>query len=57
MSTVVNAVADRLVGEQVSRMRALVAAAIVGAASAAVTYRLLRQQTSPPQPRADAAGD
>jgi hypothetical protein len=56
MNTLLNAVADRLVGEQVSRVRALFAAAIVGAASAAVTYRLLRQQTSPSQAGADTEG-
>jgi hypothetical protein len=56
MNMLFNAVADRLVGEQVSRVRALVAAAIVGAGSAAVTYRLLRQQTSRSQSRADADG-
>jgi hypothetical protein len=38
----VPAVADRARGRQPSRMRSLFAAAVVGAAAAAVTYRLLR---------------
>lgn len=39
------ALAERAVGRQPSRLRSLLAAGVVGAAAAVVTYRLLR---SPP---------
>jgi hypothetical protein len=37
--------ADRIGGDRPSAPRALGAAAVVGAAAAALTYRLLRKQT------------
>jgi hypothetical protein len=40
--TLEKAVIDRATGEQVSRTRSFVAAAIAGFATAAVTYRVLR---------------
>jgi hypothetical protein len=36
------AIGDRLRGEQPSRLRSLFAAAVVGAAAAGLTYKLLR---------------
>jgi|SoiMethySBSTD1v2_1073268.scaffolds.fasta_scaffold752671_1 hypothetical protein len=44
VKSVAPAVADRVSGKQPSRMRSLLAAAVVGAGSAVLTYRLLRGQ-------------
>lgn len=46
VKAVAPAVAERIQGEQPSRVRALVAATAVGAAVAVVAYRLLRSAPS-----------